>query len=146
MAIQRTSHIVWEGNLARGNGRISADTGAFTDLGYSLATRIGNPEGKTSPEELLAAAYGGCTVMSIAGQLTNAGTPAERLEGSATVTLDEVDGKNTVTRARLHVRGTIPGIEEGAWRTAVENGEAGCPFGRLFRAAGVQIEVEAELT
>jgi osmotically inducible protein OsmC len=146
MATERTSHIVWEGNLARGDGRITADTGAFTDLGYSLPTRIGQPEGKTSPEELLAAAYGGCTVMSIAGQLTNAGTPPERLEASATITLDEVDGKNSIARARLRVRGTVPGLDEDAWRKAVEAGEAGCPFGRLLRAGGAQIDVEAELT
>jgi len=64
--IERTANIAWDGNLARGAGAMSAATGAFSELGYSLATRIGQPEGKTSPEELLAAAHGGCITMSLA--------------------------------------------------------------------------------
>ncbi|MCW2975029.1 MAG: OsmC-like protein, partial [Actinomycetia bacterium] len=61
--IERTAEIAWEGNLARGAGAMSAGSGAFSQLGYSLPTRIGQPEGKTSPEELLAAAHGGCLTM-----------------------------------------------------------------------------------
>ena len=61
--IERTAEIVWEGNVARGEGTIGAGSGAFSGLAYSLPTRIGQPEGKTSPEELLAAAHGGCLAM-----------------------------------------------------------------------------------
>ena len=74
--IERTAKILWEGNVARGGGTISAATsGAFSDLGFSLPTRIGQAEGKTSPEELLAGAHGGCITMSLASELTSAGTP-----------------------------------------------------------------------
>ena len=64
--IERTAQAVWEGNVARGGGSIAAGSGAFSALGFSLATRIGQPEGKTSPEELLAAAHAGCLTMSLA--------------------------------------------------------------------------------
>ena len=78
--IERTSTIVWEGNLARGAGALTAGSGAFAGLGYSLPTRIGQPEGKTSPEELLAAAHGGCLTMGLAGELSGSDTPPGRLE------------------------------------------------------------------
>ena len=86
---------MWEGNVARGGGAITAETGAFTALPYSLPTRIGNPEGKTSPEELLAAAHAGCLTMSLAGELTRAGTPPARLD----VQLHDRDGRGRRARA-----------------------------------------------
>src|SRR5581483_11633937 len=64
--IERTAVLTWEGNVARGAGTISGETGAFSGLGFSLPTRVGQAEGKTSPEELLAAAHGGCITMSLA--------------------------------------------------------------------------------
>src|SRR5919197_3374876 len=91
--IERSADVVWEGNVARGSGWISARSGAFGDLPYSLATRIGDSDGKTSPEELLAAAHAGCYAMSLAGELAGAGSPAERLRVTANVTLDEVPGQ-----------------------------------------------------
>src|SRR5204862_1912983 len=91
--IERQAHVVWEGNVARGSGRISADTGAFTELPYSLATRIGAPEGKTSPEELLAAAHGACLTMSLAGELSAAETPPGRIDTTCRIVMDEVPGQ-----------------------------------------------------
>ena len=92
--IVREAGITWEGNVARGSGAITAaSSGAFTALAYSAPTRIGNPEGKTSPEELLAAAHGGCFTMSLASELTQGGTPPERLEVRCVITMDEVEGK-----------------------------------------------------
>src|SRR6476620_7368736 len=67
--IERTAQIVWEGNAARGVGTLAGDSGAFDELGFSLPSRIGQPEGKTSPEELLAAAHGACITMSLSGEL-----------------------------------------------------------------------------
>src|SRR3954453_21829258 len=91
--IERSSQITWEGNAARGVGTISADTGAFDALPFSLPTRIGQAEGKTSPEELLAAAHGGCITMSLASELTQAGTPPGRLDVSCRIVMDEVEGQ-----------------------------------------------------
>ncbi|MGZ4289999.1 MAG: OsmC family protein [Gaiellaceae bacterium] len=91
--IERTIDIVWEGNVARGTGAISAGTGAFSGLEFSLPTRIGAAEGRTSPEELLAAAHGGCITMSLASELTTAGTPPGRLEVTCLIVMDEVEGQ-----------------------------------------------------
>ena len=82
--IVRNADVTWEGNVARGAGSITAASGAFATLPYSLATRVGQPEGKTSPEELLAAAHAGCFAMSLASELTGRDLPPERLATSAT--------------------------------------------------------------
>src|SRR4051812_41219816 len=92
--IERAAEIRWEGNLARGQGLISASSsGAFRDLAFTNATRIGQPEGKTSPEELLAAAHGGCFANSLAAELSSAGTPPESLEVFCHIVMDEVEGQ-----------------------------------------------------
>src|ERR1700756_819688 len=91
--IERHAELVWEGNLARGGGTVSGDSGAFPGLGFSLPTRIAQVVGKTSPEELLAAAHGGCLTMSLAGELTRAGTPPGRLDVSCLIEMDEVEGQ-----------------------------------------------------
>src|SRR3954462_4250876 len=95
--IQRQASVTWEGNVARGSGAISAATGAFSALPYSLASRVERPDGKTSPEELLAAAHAACYAMSLAGELASAGTPPDHLDVHATVTLDQVeDGSHRI--------------------------------------------------
>src|SRR5215468_987309 len=95
--VQRSASVTWEGNVARGSGAISAATGAFSELPYSLASRVERPDGKTSPEELLAAAHAACFAMSLAGELAGAGTPVEHLDVHATITLDQVeDGSHRI--------------------------------------------------
>src|SRR5262245_32299804 len=144
--IERRALVGWEGIVARGRGRLSASSGAFSELPYSLATRIGQPEGQTSPEELLAAAHGGCLAMSVASELSSASTPPERLEASTTVRMDEVEGKgHQVVRSTVTIRGRVPGLDQAAWAKAVEAGDAGCPFSTLLRNAGVEVMVNAEL-
>jgi len=133
--IERRAHVVWEGNVARGSGTITADTGAFRDLPYSQATRIGAPEGKTSPEELLAAAHGGCLTMSIASELTRAGTPPERLEVTVLIVMDEVDGSHEIVASHVALAGDEVSDE------IVERADEGCPFSRLLRRAGAEVTI-----
>jgi len=103
--VQREANVTWEGNVARGSGAITAGTGAFDELPYSLATRIERADGKTSPEELLAAAHAACFAMSVASELTSAGTPPEHLDITATVTLDQVeDGSHRIVSSELLAR------------------------------------------
>ena len=90
--IVRSADVAWEGTLSRGSGVATAGGGAFA-LPIDLPSRIGDPGGTTSPEELLAAAHGGCLSMSLAGELTSAGTPPERLEVNVKIVMDEVPGK-----------------------------------------------------
>src|SRR3954465_10014262 len=104
--IERHADVHWEGNIARGSGRISAGPGAFEQLEYSNAVRIGKGnEGKTSPEELLAAAHAACLATSVAGELTRAGTPPERIQVIANIVMDEVEGKgHQIVESQVRVR------------------------------------------
>ena len=143
--IRRSADVVWEGNLARGNGTISAGTGAFTALPYSLPVRIEAPADRTSPEELLAAAHAGCFGMSLAGELTAAGAPPERVDVTCTVTMDEVEGKgHLIVDSTLEATARAPGVEPGAFRRAVEAADAGCSLSALIRASA-SVSVHARL-
>ena len=141
----RTADVRWEGNLARGAGAISGRSGALDELPYTLATRVGSPEGKTSPEELLAAAVGGCFAMSLAGELTGAGTPPERLDVSAVCIVDEVDGRHLVIGVELSVEGRVPGIDAQTFERTAAAAEEGCTMAALVRgSADVKLDTTLE--
>jgi osmotically inducible protein OsmC len=144
--IERTAETIWEGNLARGAGAMSAGSGAFSQLGYSLPTRIGQPEGKTSPEELLAAAHGGCLTMGLAGELSGSATPPGRLEATCKIVMDEVEGRgHQIVASHVDVLVTADGLDEEALRTHVAKADEGCPFSELLRRAGAEVHVSARL-
>ena len=138
--IERKANVVWEGNAARGNGAITAgSSGAFADLPYGLASRIGAPEGKTSPEELLAAAHAGCFTMSLAGELTKAGTPPGRLDVTCLIVMDEIpDEGHQIVGSRITVRAEVDGAD---LPPALELADAGCPFSILLRKSGATVEI-----
>jgi lipoyl-dependent peroxiredoxin len=142
--IARTASVSWEGNLARGIGSISGQSGALDGLPYTLATRVGSPEGKTSPEELVAAAVGGCFAMSLAGELTRAGTPPERLDVGAECIVDEVDGRHLVTTVGLSVRGRVPGIDAETFERTAAEAEQACTIATLVRGSA-EVTVETTL-
>ena len=115
-------------------------------LPYSLPTRIGGAPDKTSPEELLAAAHGGCFTMSLAGELTGAGTPPGRLEVHCRITMDEVEGQgHLIVHSALDVRARVAGVAHDAFAEAVEAAHRGCSFSSLLRAAGVGVDIETTL-
>jgi osmotically inducible protein OsmC len=144
--IERTATIAWEGNLARGEGRLTGRSGAFADLGYSLPTRIGAPEGKTSPEELLAAAHGGCLTMSFAGELTRAGTPPTRVDTTCLIVMDEVEGQgHQIVESHVDVVVAAEGLDEAGLQAAAADADEGCSFSALLKRAGVDVRVSARL-
>ena len=144
--ITRNADVVWEGNVARGGGAITAGSGAFTGLPYSLATRVGAPEGKTSPEELLAAAHAGCFAMGLASELAGADAPAERLDVACTITMDEVEGRgHQIVGSAIGVVARAPGLDPDAFDGLVEAADAGCPFSTLLKNAGATVSVTAAL-
>jgi len=144
--IVRDADVAWEGNLARGHGAMTAATsGAFIGLSYSLPTRIGDPEGKTSPEELLAAAHGACFTMGLASELTSGGTPPTRLDVHCTVTMDEVEGKgHLVVESAISARATAPGADQEGFAKAVTAADEGCPFSTLIKASA-KVTIDATL-
>jgi osmotically inducible protein OsmC len=143
--IERQAEAVWEGNVARGSGSIGARSSGAFELPYSLATRVGNPEGKTSPEELVAAAHAGCFAMSLASELTQAGTPPERISVQATCVMDEVEGRgHLVVASQLGVSARAAGLDEAAFSDAVEKADAGCPISTLIRGTA-EVRISARL-
>jgi osmotically inducible protein OsmC len=135
--IERSATVVWEGNVARGGGHITAHTGAFTELPYSLPTRIAAKAEKTSPEELLAAAHAGCLTMGIATELTEAGTPAAHLEVTCRIVMDEVEGQgHQIVASQVTIGG-----DDAVPDDLLERADAGCPFSTLLRNAGVAVTI-----
>jgi len=144
--IERTARIVWEGSIARGSGTLTGGTGAFHELGFSLPTRIGQPEGKTSPEELLAAAHGGCITMSLSSELSKAGTPPGRLEVDCRIVMDEVEGQgHQIVASHVGVAVAADGLDEAGLEDAVAKADEGCPFSQLLKRGGVEVHVSAHL-
>jgi osmotically inducible protein OsmC len=131
--IVRTADITWRGNVARGEGKLSGGSGAIELLPFTLASRIGNAEGKTSPEELIAGAVGTCFTMSLATELTQAGTPPELLSTNATCVMDEVDGRHLVVEVQLDARGRVPGVDAETFQRIAAEAEAGCPMAHLVK-------------
>jgi len=140
--IERSADVSWEGNVARGQGLITAETGAFEALPFSLPTRIGAAEGKTSPEELLAAAHAGCLAMSLASELTEAGTPPGRLDVTCTIVMDEVEGQgHQIVGSRVNISTSVDDADETALAEAIERADANCPFSQLLKRAGAEVTV-----
>jgi len=144
--IERTATIAWDGNLARGAGSLTAGSGAFAGLGYSLPTRVGQAQGKTSPEELLAAAHGGCLAMGLAGELSGSPTPPGRLDVSCLIVMDEVEGRgHQIVSSHIDVVAAVDGLDDDALQAAVAKADEGCPFSELLRRAGCEVHVSARL-
>jgi lipoyl-dependent peroxiredoxin len=138
MATERKAEVVWHGNLTHGDGTIvSATSGALPQLPVSWASRSEEPNGKTSPEELIAAAHAACFAMALSHGLAEAGFTAETLSTSSTVTFEPGVG---ITTAHLTVRGTVPGMSADDFRAAAEGAKAGCPVSQAL--AGVEITLD----
>jgi osmotically inducible protein OsmC len=141
--IERSAKVEWEGSVARGAGTISGDTGAFTGLPYTLASRLGDPDGKTSPEELLAAATAGCFTTSLGSELSRDGTPPTRLEIHCLIVMDEVpDQGHQIVGAEITVQAEVEGTSEEALAAAIVRADEGCPFSSLLKRAGATVTVK----
>ena len=140
---ERTANCAWDGDLPHGSGKVSGASGALGELPVTWASRTERSDGKTSPEELIAAAHSSCFSMALAHGLTEAGNPPEHLDVTAVVTLDERDGAPTVTTSQLTVTGRVPGIDQATFEQAAADAARNCPISRAL--AGVEITVTATL-
>jgi osmotically inducible protein OsmC len=142
MAADRRAEVTWQGDLMGGSGEVErVGSGTFGGLDVTWASRTEEPGGKTSPEELIAAAHAACFSMALAHALAQAGNPPERLSTSATVTFVPGTG---ITRSALEVEGTVPGLAEDAFREAAEQAKEGCPVSQALKG-NVELEVTARL-
>jgi osmotically inducible protein OsmC len=140
---ERRASTTWAGSLARGDGAVQPDSGAFDPLPVTWAARTEAPGGKTSPEELAAAAHSACFAMALSLRLGERKAEPQQINVTSTVTLDEVDGKPTVVSSALTIRATVAGIDVDGFQAAVDEAAALCPISRLF--AGAKITVDATL-
>ena len=131
--MKRKASAVWEGGLKDGKGTISTDSGVLSDTQYSFGTRFEQGKG-TNPEELIAAAHAGCFAMALSAQLGEAGLRAERLQVSATVSLEKLETGWSVTESHLDLTARIPGADQAAFDKAANNAKAGCPISKLLKA------------
>jgi len=129
--MKRKASAVWTGALKDGKGNLSTDSGVLENTPYSFSTRFESGKG-TNPEELIAAAHAGCFTMALSGQLGNAGLTPERLQTTATLTMEKLDAGWTVTAIHLDLTARIPGATAAAFDTAANNAKAGCPISRLL--------------
>jgi osmotically inducible protein OsmC len=138
----RTATVTWTGSLLEGEGTIeSVGSGAFGPLEVTWASRTEDPAGRTSPDELLAAAHASCFSMALSHALAQEGTPAERLETSATVTFVPGTG---ITKVALRVRGSVPGMDEATFVEKAGGAKVGCPVSKAL-AAVPEITLDAAL-
>lgn len=142
MATDRTANVTWRGSLMEGEGTIeSVGSGAFGSLDVTWASRAEDPDGRTSPEELIAAAHAACFSMALSHGLAQADTPADSLETSATVTFVPGTG---ITAVALRVRGKVPGADEAGFVEAAEAAKAACPVSKAL-ASVPEITLDAAL-
>jgi osmotically inducible protein OsmC len=139
---ERRAEIVWEGNLPQGNGKFTVGSGATGEIPVTWGSRTERPDGKTSPEELIAAAQGSCFAMALSNVLDEGGTPPERLEISAVCTFDVDEVK--VSSVDLDIRGRVPGLDAEGFQNAVEQANEGCPVSNALKG-NVDIRLKASL-
>ena len=145
MAEVRTANVTWNGDLVNGSGMITYVTsGVFSRLPISWASRTSAHDGKTSPEELLAAAEASCFSMALSHGLAQAGHAPERLETSAVCSFEQVEGGFAVTKMELSVRGRVPGLDEDGFREAAEQARDGCPVSKAL-AGNVELSLSSTL-
>jgi osmotically inducible protein OsmC len=143
-AIERRARATWEGDLRGGSGVFDLGSGAISGQQVTFASRFEESGGKTSPEELIAAAHATCFSMALANGLAQEGHPPTRLETSALCTLDKADGGFRITSMALEVRGEVEGIDQEAFRAAAEQARDGCPVS-LALSGNLEISVNASL-
>jgi len=145
MAEVRTANVVWNGDLASGSGMITyVSSGVFSRLPISWASRTSAHDGKTSPEELLAAAHASCFSMAFSARLAKNGTPADQLDVKVEVTFDQVEGGWKVASSNIKVTGTVPGIDKATFERLADDAKDNCPISAAIRG-NVELSVEATL-
>ncbi len=142
---ERRAEVVWQGTLVQGSGNlVSVGSGAIGNLPITWASRTERSDGKTSPEELLAASHAACYAMAFSHTLAQAGTPAEQLTVDGTCTFEQTDSGFKVSTMVLDVRGRVPGLDQAGFEKAAQQAEQGCPISNALRN-NVAIHVNAQL-
>jgi len=144
MAAQRTAEVAWDGDLLTGKGRIRFGSKAIPEVAVTWASRTEAPDGKTSPEELLAGAHASCFSMALSAELARNRTPPKKLETRATATFDRVGNGWKVTGIALSVKGEVPGVDGPKFAELAEAAKSNCPISQALRN-NVEVTLKADL-
>ena len=139
MAATRKAAGEWHGTLTEGNGRVSLESSGLGTFDVTWASRTEEPEGRTSPEELIAAAHASCYSMSVSNVLTKAGHPPTTVNTRAEVDFQPGEG---ITGIRLWVSGDVPGLDADGFREAAETAKLACPVSKALSAVPITLTVE----
>lgn len=139
----RTAKTTWTDSLAAGRGVIDGESHGIEGVEVTWASRVEDPQGRTSPEELCAAAHSSCFAMALGLKLAEAKLVPQTLEIAATVTLDEVEGVPTIVSSAIEAKGRVEGVDAAGFSSVVAEAAELCPVSRLF--AGAEVTVEASL-
>lgn len=131
--MKRNGSAIWQGDLKTGKGRVSTQSGVLSEAQYGFNTRFEDGPG-TNPEELIGAAHAGCFSMALSNVLGEQGLTADRIETTATVTLDKAEGGFAITAVHLQVTATIPGTDDATFQKAAETAKVNCPVSKLLTA------------
>jgi lipoyl-dependent peroxiredoxin len=144
--IVREAEIVWEGTTARGSGVVTAATSGAFSLPTTLASRVADPEGKTSPEELVAAAHASCYVSSLGSELARLGKAPEHMDVRCTIVMDQIEsGDHRIVSSHISAWAQVPDCDDATFRQAALEADAGCPISALIRGtATVTIETRLD--
>lgn len=142
--MERKASAVWIGGFKEGKGTVSASSGALSNMPYSFGSRFEGQPG-TNPEELIAAAHAGCFSMALAAQLDSKGVRPESINTSATLTLEQQEGKWTIAAIHLAVNARVPGIDRKTFEKAAREAKRGCPVSRVLKAKiSMEVTLESE--
>ena len=139
MTTTRKSSVIWEGSLTAGKGKVSLDSSKLGTFNISWPARSEEPNGVTSPEELIAAAHASCFAMALSHALTEAGTPPTQLRTSAEVDFKPGSG---ITEIRLRVSGDVPGLDAAGFSTIAHRAKENCPVSQALKAVPIKLTVE----
>jgi osmotically inducible protein OsmC len=139
--MKRTATAVWEGTIREGKGTLTTPSRVLDQTPYSFRSRFADGS-ETNPEELVGAAHAGCFAMALSGQLGGAGHRADRLAVTATVSLEQVDGKWTITTIHLDLDAKVPGIDRAKFDQLAQEAKANCPLSRVLAAAKITLDAK----
>ena len=142
--MQRKANARWQGSTQEGSGTLSVQSGTLRDTPYSFKARFGDGKG-TNPEELIAAAHAGCYTMALSFTLNNAGFTAEVIDTEAVLTMDQVDGKPTITAVHMTTRARVPQIDAAKFAEFASAAKTGCVVTRAL-APSITVTLDAELS
>lgn len=141
--MKRRATAIWQGSGATGTGSLSGPSGVLNQTPYSAKTRFENEEGKagTNPEELIAAAHAGCFAMALSFAIQRADHTADKLEVTATVTIEKVEAGFEVTNITLDLEGSVSGMSESQFKELAQASKEGCPISKALSAVPIDLNI-----